>query len=86
MYQFFNYSETFEFNANLEFYLIRFATFRFDWFRLRKFKKVGRTKSNVLALCNFFKFFMIRFNRIELAPYPNKPLDAMVFEAKEALN
>jgi hypothetical protein len=29
---------------------------------------------------------MIRFGRIELATYPNKPLDSMDFNANEALS
>jgi hypothetical protein len=29
---------------------------------------------------------MIQFGRIELATYPNKPLDSMDFNEKEALN
>ena len=72
----YNYSETPEFNADFQFYSVRF----------RKFEKFGRTKSKILVFCHFFNFWWFRFDAIELATYMNKPLDSMDFKEKEALN
>jgi len=42
-----------------------------------------RNWPNEIEFLIFFQIFIIR---IELATYPNKPLDSMDFNTKEALN
>jgi len=53
---------------------------------IRLVRKVQKIRSNEIDFFSIFQIFMIRFGRIELASYPNKSLDSMVFNAKEALN
>ena len=52
-----------------------------------RFDSVQKAQPNLnFSILFFFQIFMIRFERIELATYPNKPLDSMDFNSKEALN
>jgi hypothetical protein len=50
-----------------------------------QFEKFDRTKSKFFSFfLIFLGFLMIRFNRIELATYLDRPLDPIDFKAREA--
>jgi hypothetical protein len=65
---------------------IRFGLLRFLRFGSKSSKNLLNEIKNISFFVNFFKFLMIRFDRIELATFMKKSLDSMDFSEKEALN